>query len=157
MPWELFEHSDMPVRFCAIPKQLDLSGPGVSIVLCPLPITQPAPHRGGHLRPVMTVQANFITGGLILAFDGQHAVLDPQALGTFAQTWAKHGCAESDGLMVTASKRFSPDASDGSDLFGGHSSRSLSDFQTYWTVPECPFQETQRQSLRWLWWVTTGS
>ena len=108
---------------------------------CPKPL--------GHTRrsPVMTIQATFITGGLVLAFNGHHSVLDAQALGTFAETWARHVCAESGGLLVRASERLSPDVFNGSSLFAGRSNKQLSDFQTYWPAPSCPFQKVQRHIL----------
>jgi hypothetical protein len=138
----LFYENDLPeIQFDALAaRQFPFSE---------LSVSKFAPEPWVHTSrcPVMTVQATFITGGLILAFNGHHAVLDAQALGTFAHTWAKNVRAESDGLMVTASQKLSPDASDGSNLFGGHSTRPMSDFQTYWTVPECSYQERQRQIL----------
>ncbi|KAJ5778490.1 hypothetical protein N7520_001736 [Penicillium odoratum] len=114
-----------------------------------LTVSRFSPEPWGHSSrcPVISVKATFITGGLILAFNGHHAVMDAQALGTFAHTWARNFRAESDGLRVTASQKISPDASDGSNFFGGHSTRPMSDFQSYWKWSECSYQETQRQIL----------
>jgi hypothetical protein len=108
---------------------------------CPEPL--------GHTEksPVMTVQVTFITGGLVLAFNGHHSVLDAQALGTFAQTWARNVHAESRGWTIASSDRLQTGCLDGSYLLGGRCEKLLQEFQTYKAIPNCHFQETQRHIL----------
>lgn len=129
---------DMPeVRFEDLAKRhFPFSGMEAS-GYCPEPL--------GHTEksPVMTVQVTFITGGLVLTFNGHHSVLDAQALGTFAETWARNVHAESRGWTVASSDRLPAGCLDGSYLLGGHCGKSLQEFQTYKSIPKCQFQETQ--------------
>ncbi|ENI04582.1 hypothetical protein COCC4DRAFT_23811 [Bipolaris maydis ATCC 48331] len=107
----------------------------------------PEPLAHTKKSPVMTVQLTFITGGLVLAFNGHHSVLDAQALGTFAETWARNVDAESRGWIVASSERIQADCLDGSYLLGGHCKKPLSEFQTYRSISDCQFQKTQRHIL----------
>lgn len=72
-----------------------------------LPPTSFVPHPRGHTErcPVLTILLTFITRGVVVTFNGHHAVMDAQGLGTFAQTWAKHVAAESEGRMVPEGER----------------------------------------------------
>lgn len=79
---------------------------------------------------VLSVQATFITGGVVVAFIGHHALVDGQSLGTMAQTWARNTHAISDGRIAPLEDRLSPEACDPSPTFGGCANRSLGDFYT---------------------------
>jgi trichothecene 3-O-acetyltransferase len=105
----------------------------------------PEPRGHSNKSPVITVQATFITGGLIVTFSGHHAIMDAQGLGTFAQTWANHVNAESEGRLLLAEERLSEDALDGFSTFGGRSNRPISDFQTYWAAKDRPYEAAQAE------------
>ncbi|KAI9932331.1 hypothetical protein ASPWEDRAFT_182850 [Aspergillus wentii DTO 134E9] len=108
----------------------------------------PEPRGHSNRTPVLTVQATFITGGVVVAFNGHHAVMDAQALGTFCQTWAKHVDAESKGLLALCSQRLSPDTLDGGSLFGGRTRRALSDFPPYRPASKNRYESTQQEVLQ---------
>ena len=115
-----------------------------------LPPTTFVPHPWGHDStrcPVLTVLVTFITGGAVLTFNGHHAIMDAQGLGTFAQTWAKHVAAESEGRMVPESERLTGAMLDGTSTLGAPSDRVLDEFPPYQMAETTGFEKTQREVL----------
>ncbi|KIW01192.1 uncharacterized protein PV09_07241 [Verruconis gallopava] len=91
----------------------------------------PEPRKHDWQRsPVLTIQATFITGGLLLVFNSHHSVMDGRGMSVFGKTWAKHVGAVSEG-------RHAPRALaqiDRIQAFGFGSMRrcmQLSDFPSY--------------------------
>ena len=115
-----------------------------------LPPTKFVPHPRGHTKrcPVMTVLVTFIIGGVVVTFNGHHAVMDAQGLGTVAQTWAKHVAAESEGRMVPEGERLTGAMLDATSTLGAPSSRSLDEFPPYKIVETTGFEKTQRDVLK---------
>ena len=115
-----------------------------------LPETEFVPHPRGHTKrcPVLTVLVTFITGGAVVTFNGHHAVMDAQGLGTFAQTWAKHVAAESEGRMVPEGERLTEAMLDASSTLGAPSIRSLDEFPPYKVAEMTGFEKTQRDVLQ---------
>ncbi|CAI7632511.1 unnamed protein product [Penicillium glandicola] len=91
------------------------------------------PSLPGKDCAVLTVQVTFITGGVVLSFIAHHSLMDGQALGTFAQTWARNTHAASEGRMVRSEDRLAPETCDPSPTFGGCPNRCFNDFYTYRT------------------------
>ena len=81
------------------------------------------------VAPVIAVQVNFIRGGMILALDGHHSVLDGVAMTTIWKRWSKHVAAASEARIVPSSDSFPAEALDRSPLFQGRGSgRNVHDF-----------------------------
>ena len=114
-----------------------------------LPPTKFVPHPRGHTErcPVLTVLVTFIARGVVVTFNGHHAVMDAQGFGTFAQTWAKHVAAESEGRMVPEGERLTGAMLDASSTLGAPSSRSLDEFPPYKIAETTAFEKTQREVL----------
>ncbi|KAH6648948.1 transferase [Truncatella angustata] len=61
----------------------------------------PEPRLHSYVRtPVLTIQATFITGGLLLVLHFHHSIMDGNGVGIFGRVWAKHVRAVSEGLHV---------------------------------------------------------
>jgi hypothetical protein len=83
----------------------------------------------GRVAPVLAVQVNFIRGGMILAINAHHSVLDGVAMATIVQRWSKHVAATSEARIVPISECFSAKEVKRSSLFQGTGSRrNLHDF-----------------------------
>ncbi|KAL4917432.1 transferase family-domain-containing protein [Aspergillus aurantiobrunneus] len=65
----------------------------------------------------MAVQVNFIRGGLILAANIHHSVVDGSGIGVVLKYWARQAAAISQGLIVPTSETFARDALDRWPLF----------------------------------------
>ena len=115
-----------------------------------LPVNQFVARPWGHSNkcPVLTILVTFITGGAVVTFNGHHAVMDAQGLGTFAQTWAKHVAAESEGRAVSQDEKLSQEILDGISTFSSTSSRSLAEFPTYWIAKQRPYESSQSEILK---------
>lgn len=115
-----------------------------------LPAAQFAPKPLGHSArsPVMTLQATFIKGGLVLTFGGHHVVMDAQGMGTFVEVWAKHVAAVSAGLTVPEEKRLGNDSLDAFQLFGPSMQRPLSEFPTYYPAQDRSYEHMQAKVLQ---------
>ncbi|KAF2098261.1 hypothetical protein NA57DRAFT_77052 [Rhizodiscina lignyota] len=97
------------------------------------PVTTFVAEPRGHSEkcPVLTVQATFIKGGLVVTYNGHHGVMDAQSLGTFAALWSRNVLAVSEGYMIPPSEQFKSEDLDRTDFAMASSSRSFSDFHTY--------------------------
>ncbi|KAK5993762.1 Acyltransferase easC-like protein [Cladobotryum mycophilum] len=107
------------------------------------------PDPMGHSAkcPVLTVQATFITGGLVLTFSGHHAIMDAQGMGTFASVWSKYVAAAAEGLGVNDDERLGEDSLDASSTFGPSMERPLAEFPTYWCAEERSYEKMQARIL----------
>ncbi|KAJ4287788.1 hypothetical protein N0V90_012492 [Kalmusia sp. IMI 367209] len=81
--------------------------------------------------PVLTVQANFITGGLLLAINFNHAVFDGHSVLTLLTRWAKHTATAATGNLLPLEDRLLRATSDRLMLFRGHNTMALSEFPYY--------------------------
>jgi trichothecene 3-O-acetyltransferase len=81
--------------------------------------------------PVLTVQATFITDGLLLTLNAHHSAMDASGMGVFSSTWAKHVAAVSGGRLLTSNETLTEESLDRSMMFGGHGRRTLTDFPNY--------------------------
>jgi trichothecene 3-O-acetyltransferase len=91
----------------------------------------PHPFLISHTSPVLTIQANFITGGLLIAVNMHHSVMDGAAFAYCLTRWGMHIKAFSEGRVVPAQDSVPAEALDRSVLFGGHSQTHITDFPSY--------------------------
>ena len=98
------------------------------------PITTFVPEPRGHSEkcPVLTVQATFIRGGMVVTYNGHHGIMDAQTLGTFAMLWSRNVHAVSEGYVIPLSERFNSEDLDRTEFVMASSSRELSSFHTYY-------------------------
>ncbi|KAL2821622.1 transferase [Aspergillus granulosus] len=80
-------------------------------------ILLPGSIQPGPVAPCLEVQVNFIRGGLILATNTHHSVVDGCGIGVFWKHWAREAAAISQGLIVPLSERFPREALDRWPLF----------------------------------------
>ncbi|KAM3565046.1 hypothetical protein MY1884_000450 [Beauveria asiatica] len=104
--------------------------------LSALPLHDFVPEPRGHsaAAPVVTVQAAFITGGLVLTVNGHHSAMDAQGLGTFATVWSRHVDAASEGRPALARHRLSAECLDAWSIYAPPMHRRLDGFAPY-SVP----------------------
>ncbi|KAL6713729.1 hypothetical protein ACLMJK_008221 [Lecanora helva] len=114
-----------------------------------LPAAKFVPQPRGHSErsPVLMVLVSFIQGGAIVTFNGHHAVMDAQGLGTFAQTWAKNVAATSEGRDLAREERLSEETLDGSSTFAAMSNRALISFPTYDIAETRSHEEAQAKIM----------
>jgi hypothetical protein len=114
------------------------------------PITDFVPEPRGHSEksPVITVLATFIKGGLVLTFNGHHAVMDAQSLGTFVSVWSRNVLAVSEGYAVPPHERFRAEDLDRTCLSSAFSTRLLPDYLTYEPGTECLLSDQRDEILR---------
>jgi hypothetical protein len=115
------------------------------------PVLQLMPEPRQHnwdRSPVITIQATFITGGLLLVpatiihshridllivpqvFNSHHSVMDGRGMSIFGKTWAKNTGAVSEGLMMPQGLK--EQSLDRTHAFGiGSCCMQLSDFPNY--------------------------
>ncbi|OAA47373.1 Chloramphenicol acetyltransferase-like domain protein [Beauveria brongniartii RCEF 3172] len=101
--------------------------------LSAFPLHDFVPEPRGHsaAAPVVTIQAAFIKGGLVLTVNGHHSAMDAQGLGTFVTVWSKHVDAASEGRPVLAKHRLSAECLDTWSIYGPPMYRRLDDFPPY--------------------------
>jgi hypothetical protein len=76
----------------------------------------------------LTIQANFIRGGLLLAFHAHHAVMDGSGLFCLYKSLSSHTAAVSRSQIVPSCEMISDESLDRSVLFPGPTRRSMVDY-----------------------------
>ncbi|PMB71295.1 Trichothecene 3-O-acetyltransferase [Beauveria bassiana] len=114
-----------------------------------LPVEDFVPEPRGHSSkaPVLTAQAAFIQGGLVLTFNGHHAAMDAQGLGTFVQVWARHVAAVSQGRVVASEHRLGLDSLDGSSIYAPVMRRPWAEFPTFWQSNDRTYEAAQKEVM----------
>lgn len=113
------------------------------------PITDFVPEPRGHSEksPVITVLVTFIKGGLVMTFNGHHAVMDAQSLGTFVTVWSRNVLSVSEGLTVPPKERFNAEDLDRTGMSSAFSARPLQDYPTYQPGAECLFGDRRDEII----------
>jgi hypothetical protein len=135
---EIFEHNDTGIKLYIrdIPgldwKDLETHGfPTAQLKkyqLTPEPLL-----KSTISIPILTVQANFISGGLLLGLDLSHVVFDGRSMITLMTRWAKHTSLASEGQVMRPEDKIPRASFDRSTLFRGRVSTPLSEFPYYST------------------------
>jgi trichothecene 3-O-acetyltransferase len=97
----------------------------------PIPLLVPLPFLHSERTPVLTVQANFIRNGLLLALNMHHSVMDGAGMASVISRWAKHVAALYEGRMVQPDDVFPEEAMDRSVMFGEYNDLKVTDFPCY--------------------------
>lgn len=84
------------------------------------------------VAPCLLIQANLIRGGLVLATNFHHSIVDGEGAMTIISQWAKHVAAVADGRVLPESELLPAEALDRTVLFPENESTcKLSDFSSF--------------------------
>ncbi|KAF3480385.1 uncharacterized protein GIQ15_05732 [Arthroderma uncinatum] len=108
----------------------------------------PKPHVHLEPCPVLTAQATFINGGLVLTISLHHSLVDAQGAATVIELWSKHTVAESEGRILPDNERPSRDCMDSYSLSWGRTQIPRSDFHPYFPQPIRGYEKSQEKVMQ---------